>query len=178
MSAKLDLVVDAGLPTTDDSKASEILSGCIAELEARRRAQVEADIRPKDNIPLQNKIVKLVGSKPLFACQVDKVETQVLLDSGSQISSLGSEWVRDNCPEAEIHPVSDFLEEGEEVRFSAVNDTEVPMLGCVVLNFSIGKYSFPVPFLVTESKLPRPLIGYSVSKPTSRGLLRRGSLVY
>ena len=51
MSAELDSVVDTGQPTTDDSKASEILSGCIAELEARKRAQVEADIRPKDNIP-------------------------------------------------------------------------------------------------------------------------------
>ena len=94
MSAKLDSVVDAGLPTTDESKASEILSVCIAELEARRKAQVEADVRPKDNIPLQNKLVKLVGSKPLFDCKVDKVDTQVLLDSGSQISSLGSHWVR------------------------------------------------------------------------------------
>ena len=88
----------------------------------------------------------------------------MLLDSGSQISSLSSGWVRKNCPNAELRPISDFLEEGEKVKFSAVNNTEVPMSGCVVLDFSIGKYSFPVPFLVTESELARPLIGYNVIK--------------
>ena len=163
LSTKLGSVVDTGQSTTEDSEASEILSLCIAELEARKRALVEADIRPKDNIPLQNKLVQLVGSKPLFDCKVGKVDTQVLMDSGSQISSLGADWVREKCPEAEIRPVSDFLE-GEDVKFTAVNNTEVSMLGCVVLNFCIGNYSFPVPFLVTESKLARPLIGYNVIK--------------
>ena len=38
------------------------------------------------------------------------------------------------------------------------------MVGCVTLDFAIGKYSFPVPFLVTESKLARPIIGYNVIK--------------
>ena len=54
--------MDTGQSTTEDTEASEILSLCIAELESRKRAQIEADIRPKDNIPLQNKLVQLVGS--------------------------------------------------------------------------------------------------------------------
>ena len=165
MSAKLDEVVDTGQSATDD-KASEyeILMQCIAELEARKKAKVEAEVRRKDNIPVQNRLVKLVGSKPLIDCEIGGVKAQVLWDTGSQISTLGVDWVEENFPEAEIRPVSDFLEEGENVKFTAANNTEVPMIGCVVLDFSIGKYSFPVPFLVTESKLARPLIGYNIIK--------------
>ena len=88
--------MDAGQPTTKVNEALdyEILTQCIAELEARNMAQVMTDIRRQDNIPLQNKLVKLVGSKPLFDCKIGDVEAQVLLDSGSQISSLSSGWVR------------------------------------------------------------------------------------
>lgn len=164
---KLGSVGDAGQSTTDASKASEheILSHCIAELEARKLARIEEDIRPKENIPLQNKLVQLVGDKPIMDCVIGGIDTEALLDSGSQISALEREWVKENCPSAVMHPISDFLEEGESgVKFTAANNTEVPMIGCVVLKFTIGKHSFPVPFLVTESKLSRPLLGYNVIK--------------
>ena len=54
------------------------------------------------------------------------------------------------------------MEEGEEVRFTAANHTEVPVTGCVVLHFKIGENSFPVPFLITESELSETIVGYNV----------------
>ena len=151
---KLGSVGDAGQLTTDASKASEqeILNHCIAELEARKLARIQEDIRPKENIPLQNKLVQLVGDKPIMDCVIGGIDTEALLDSGSQISALEREWVRENCPSAVMHPISDFLEKEESnVKFTAANNTEVPMIDCVVLKFTIGRHSFPVPFLVTES---------------------------
>ena len=67
-------------------------------------------------------------------------------------------------PDAEIRPITDFLESDEKVRvrFTAANNTEVCMVGCVVLQFSIGDHSFPEPFLVTDSELTQPIIGYNV----------------
>ena len=139
---------------------------CIGELEAREASKKKVEVRRKDDIPLQNRLVKLIGSKPLVDCRIGNLDTEVLLDSGSMISSADLEWVTENFPTAELRPISEFLEEDErgDVRFNTANNTEMPMAGCVVLQFSIGKYSFPVPFLVTSAKLSRPIIGSNVLK--------------
>ena len=78
-----------------------------------------------------------------------RLKSKVLLNSGSQISSLGMDWVQEKFPDAELLPITDFLDRGENTKFTAANNTEIPMLGCVILEFTIGKYAFPVPFLVT-----------------------------
>ena len=119
-------------------------------------------MRRKDNVPLQNRLVKLIGNKPLFDCSLDGVETQVLLDSGSMVSLADEGWVEETFPSANVRPIADFLEDGEDVRFTAANNTEVPVSGCVVLDFSIGENSFPVPFLITKSELSNPIVGYNV----------------
>ena len=163
---KLLTVANAGQWATEEVKAStecEVLGQGIAELEAREQIDRQVDVRRKDNIPLQNRLVKLIGSKPIIDCKIGSEMSKALLDSGSQISSLGLDWVREKFPDVEMRPLEDFLEPGEEnVKFTAANNTEVPMVGCVTLAFAIGGYSFPVPFLVTESKLARPIIGYNV----------------
>ena len=166
LPGKLLTVANAGQWATEEVKASteyEVLGQGIAELEAREQIDRQVDVRRKDNIPLQNRLVKLIGSKPIIDCKIGCKMSKALLDSGSQISSLGLDWVREKFPDIELRPLSDFLEPGEEnVKFTAANNTEVPMVGCVTLEFAIGGYSFPVPFLVTESKLARPIIGYNV----------------
>ena len=80
------------------------------------------------------------------------------------VSVSNSSWVQENFPDSEIRPISDFLEDKErvQVRFTAANNSEVFMTGVVVLNFAIGEHSFPVPFLVTDSELSQPIIGYNV----------------
>ena len=170
MSGKLSSVIDNGQSVTGEVKAldREGLLRCIAEEEARRAAQIRArvqeDVRRKDNIPLQNRLVKLIGGKPILRCLINEVKSEALHDSGSQICSVDGDWVSENAPEAEIHPISDFLEEGETLKIKAANNIEVPMRGVVCLDFKIGEYTFPVPFLVTETKLDRPIIGYNVMK--------------
>ena len=166
MPGKLSSVAPTGLCATDEGKASEyeILCQCIAELEAREKEKKKVEVRRMDNIPVQNRLVKLIGSKPIFDCHIGEAAAQVLWDTGSQISTANLDWVKETFPEAELRPVSDFLEEGEKVQFTAANNTVVPMVGCVVLNFAIGKYKFPVPFLVTNSELARPIVGYNVIK--------------
>ena len=129
---KLASVADTGQCATEDVKALtefEILSQCITELENREKAKKQTDVRRIDNIPIQNRLVKLVGDKPLIDCKIGGVGSQVLWDTGSQISSLSLDWVKENFPEAELRPISDFLEEGENVKFTAANNTEVPMVG-------------------------------------------------
>ena len=158
--------MDKGHRAAEIDKASEIelLQACIAHLEKIQKDKKYVDVRRKDNIPTQNRLVKLIGSKPLFNCLLNGVETQVLWDTGSMVSLLNSSWVSQNFPEVEIRPISDFLETDEEVRvrFTAANNTKVRMVGCIVLYFTIGEHSFPVPFLITDSELSQPIVGYNV----------------
>ena len=164
MYFKLLGVAEARLHATEEGKASEeiLIRGAIAELEAREKVKKKVDLSRKDNVPLRNRIVKLIGSKPLFQCCLSGIDTLVLWDTGSMVSLADMKWVRENFPDLEIRPITDFLEEGEEVRFTAANNTEVPVTGCVVLHFKIGENSFPVPFLITESELSERIVGYNV----------------
>lgn len=168
MSKKLGSVGDAGLYSTDFTKASdemELLQACIVELQKLEDAKKIVDVRCKDNIPTQNRLIKLIGNKPIFDCSLNGVKTDALLDTGSMVSVSSLEWVQENFPDSEIRPISDFLESEDDrvkVKFTAANNSEVFMIGVVVLNFSIGDHSFPVPFLVTESALTQPIIGYNV----------------
>ena len=158
--------MDAGQHTTGTKALDfDILQAAIAELEARAVSKPIADVRKQDNVPIQNRLVKLIGSKPIFQCKLSGVDSDVLWDTGSQIAMTEQTWLANNFPDAEIGPITDFLSEGEKVpKFTAANNTEVEVVGCTVLNFQIGRFSVPVPFLVTESPLSHPIIGFNVFK--------------
>ena len=165
LSVKLASVANARQCAADHSEASEyeLLSACIAELQSRLDAGKVKDVRRKDNVPLQNRLVKLIGNKPLFDCKLDGIDTRVLWDTGSMISLINLLWLRTMFPAVKVRPISDFLEGGEGViKFTAANNTEVAMVGCVVLHFTMGGKTFPVPFLVTEAELSQPIVGFNV----------------
>ena len=158
------VVVPPQQPAAIASKRSEldILCWAISELERREKSKKCVDVRQRDNIPLQDRLVKLIGRKPLFQCELDDVSLQVLWDTGSMISMIDSEWVQDHCPDVELRPISDFIDDEDSVEFVAANNTIVPMIGCVVLRFTMGSTTFPVPFLVTSSKMSQPIVGFNV----------------
>ena len=164
MSVKLAPVVNTRQCTTEANEASdyELVCAYIAELEKQQEVSQCVDVRKTDNVPLQNRLVKLIGRKPLFDCKLSDVESQVLWDTGSMVSLVELAWVNANFPTAQVRPLSDFLEKGKTVKFTAANNTEVSMVGCVVLRFTLGENSFPVPFLVTDSELSQPIVGYNV----------------
>jgi transposase InsO family protein len=164
-AVKLDAVAGARQQATvdfDKSSDYEKLCWAIAELEKRERKS--CDIRKDVDGNLKSRIVRLIGDKPLFSCKLDGVEAKVLWDSGSQVSVVDSEWVSTFAPNAVVRPVSDFLEPDEQVEFMAANNTEVPMVGAVILEFKLGDSSFPVPFVITSGQLSQPIIGFNVMK--------------
>ena len=164
---KLGSVVDTRQPTTglDFEKASDFekLKWAIAELEKLEKVNIKTcDIRKPINVRLQNRLVKLIGTKPLFKCLLSGIEAKVLWDTGSQVSVIDSDWLSTYAPETELRPISDFLESDEKVEFLAANNTVVPMEGAVILEFKMGHRTFPVPFVVTSAKLGNPIIGFNV----------------
>ena len=165
MPGKLSAVADARQDATVDlTKSSdyEKLIWAISELEKRELFQNRCDIRKNVNSSLQTRLVKLIGDKPLFDCKLDGVDSKVLWDCGSQVCVADSDWVATNAPTAVLRPVSDFLAPDEKIEFIAANNTEVPMVGAVILEFTMGQSSFPVPFVVTSGTLSHPIIGFNV----------------
>ena len=163
---KLEVVASEGQTATNNfnKNASDFEKLCwaISELEKKHVNLNMCDIRKPVNANLQNRLVKLIGSKPIVKCELEGVESNVLLDTGSQVSMCDTEWLDARAPSAELKPVTDFLEEDEQVKFLAANNTEVPVVGAVVLNFTLGHCTFPVPFIVTSGSLSQPILGFNV----------------
>ena len=162
---KLEPVATARLTATEfdkDASDFEKLNWAYDELKRRINVNKVCDIRKQENTGLQNRLVKLIGTKPVISCTLGEKKEDVLLDTGSQVSMTDHEWVCENVPDAEIRPVSDFLEQDEQVKFLAANNTEVPIIGAVVLDFTLGDCSFPVPFVVTSGSLSQPIVGFNV----------------
>ena len=121
----------------------------------------------------QNKLVKLVGEKPILSCLLDEKENEVLWDTGSMVSLVGRNWLKVRYPEKKVHSVSEFMEEKLSVR--AANSTVVEYDGVVLFNFNLKGVEdhdgFWVPVLVAKEDITEPILGYNVI----RHLLRKGS---
>ena len=65
------------------------------------------------NGEVENHLVKLIGSKPMLNCILNGVLSSVLWDTGSMISLVDVEWVKENIPVLEVHSISKFLGEEE-----------------------------------------------------------------
>ena len=127
---KLEPVAIAGQTATgfdDKSSDFEKLQWAIAELTRREKVVHVCDIRKDVNTNLQNRLVKLIGTKPMFDISLEGVESKALMDTGSQVAMTDDGWLSENAPDAVVRPLSDFLEEGEKIEFLAANNTEVPM---------------------------------------------------
>ena len=143
-----------------------MICGAIFELE---RMQKEDRYRNKTvhqnqvNRRIQLKMVKLVGSKPKIGCFVNGKLTKLLWDTGSMVSLVDRDWVAENAPGSTILPVTDFLD-GEELKLSAANSTEIMFDGVILVNFGLeeGKDLFLVPVLVSSKPMAEPILGFNV----------------
>ena len=147
----------------DFNKSSEYekVQWAIKELEAMERRKNTCDIRQNVNERLRGRLVKLIGEKPLFDVVLQNVQSKVLWDTGSQVSVLSEGWVHENIPTAELHPISDFLE-GGDVEIKTANNSVMEMLGVVLLECVMGEKKCFVPFLVTNTPLSFPILGFNV----------------
>jgi len=160
-SKKLDLVAKMGHSATNENKTLE-LPIALSVLEGMEKSKNRIDIRQLGNGKICERLVKLVGKKPVFDCLLDNIPSRVLWDSGSMISVIDSAWLKENTPMTEIKPISDFCETDENLEFRTANNSVMRMEGCVILDFSLGTSKFPVPFLVTNLKLSSPIVGFNV----------------
>ena len=119
-------------------------------------------VNPKEYL----KITQLVGEKCLVECVLNGKKTQVLWDTGSQISILSQEFLLEQFPAIEVKDLKELLGVETDLDIRAANKSRVPYLGYVELKFELlsgtNFSSLAVPFLVTNEKLPRTIVGYNV----------------
>lgn len=81
----------------------------------------------KHRVRKGNRIAKLIGKRCMLTCYLNGVKTDMLLDSGAQVTVLEKSWLEKHLPNAKIRDLlPDVL-----LRITAANGTDVPFEGCV-----------------------------------------------
>jgi hypothetical protein len=110
-------------------------------------------------------VVKLVGEKCQVKCQLNGRETEILWDTGAQVSILPERILKDMFPDIPVKDIHELLGAGSDLKLEAANGTQIPYNALVGVNFKFLNNSakeITVPFLVTNEDLNCPIIGYNV----------------
>ena len=140
----------------------KVLRSSISKLSSRKS---EAPTMFRSHLsPSQHRnLVKLVGEKCEVKCQINKVETKSLLDSGSQVAGVSELWLSENCPDVEIRDVQELI--GKELDLRTANQQPLPYKGWVELTYQLGSGPVvQVPFLVVGNEVKVPIVGFNVMK--------------
>lgn len=127
--------------------------------------KVEADKKRIIRTKKHSTVTDLVGKKCLIDCYLQGKRTQVLWDTGSQVSAIDEVWKADNVPDTKLRDISEIVDPDDPLQVEAANGTEMPYVGWVVLTFRLAASAeeFRVPMLVMKgSQQPRPIIGFNV----------------
>ena len=142
----------------------EVLCGMICSLEEIEVAKLYQQLKSMEagvrESPAKAEIVGLVGERPLVNVCLDGTPAKGLWDTGSMIAMMGEKFKNEHLPDKKLHSVSEFL--GEKLSISAANNSDIPIKGVVVVDFTLNDANFSVPFLVTRGNMENPIIGTNV----------------
>jgi len=113
-----------------------------------------------------DKLIRLVGNRYLLDGKINGQKTQPLFDSGAQVSILPRWWLSQYEPHLKIRNVSELLDENEQLVLKTADNSDLPFLGFVELDFQLPHWkdtqAIKVPFLVPETQVDNIIIGYNV----------------
>lgn len=123
------------------------LCTAIQDLENLDHQKKTVSVRETNQVFIKNKLVRLVGEKPILNCLLDGKSHNVLWDTGSMVSLVDEAWLRVNFPDVSILSIHEFLE-GDNLQLCAANNTNVSVEGVAVIEFGLSKdFVVLVPFL-------------------------------
>ena len=110
----------------------------------------------------------MIAKRHTVHCTLDTVPVVALWDSGAQATIINEEWRKLHLPHSTVRPLSELL--GSDILLGvAANQTEIPFMGWVEVEFRLGKESaltkpLLVPILVSSDPhvAAEPIIGYNV----------------
>ena len=116
----------------------------------------------------KERLIKLITKRHTVHCTLDTVPVVALWDSGAQATIINEEWRKLHLPHSTVRPLSELL--GSDILLGvAANQTEIPFMGWVEVEFRLGKEAaltkpLLVPILVSSDPhvAAEPIIGYNV----------------
>ena len=108
------------------------------------------------------RLIKLVGEKCIVNAKISNVPSKCLWDTGAQISVVSRRWLRKHFPSVKMRPIEELLNEPLLIR--TANKTLLCYSGWVEFMFEVDSVQLPVPFLIVDTDIERPIIGYNVIK--------------
>ena len=115
-----------------------------------------------------DKLIRLVGNRCLLDGKINGQQTQPLFDSGAQVSILPSWWLSQYEPHLKIRNVSKLLDENEQLVLKTADNSDLPFLRFVELDFQLPHWkdiqAIKVPFLVPEPQVDNIIMGIMLLK--------------
>ena len=119
-------------------------------------------LSPKQQIRLSS----LVGKKCIVNCKPNIKNASVLWDTRSQVSLISRKFLKENFPSLKIRNLTELLDFEDLLDLRAANNTPVPFDGFAEFTFELsnvpGGDVLAVPFLVSNTRMANPIIGYNV----------------
>lgn len=120
----------------------------------------------RNKIRRGNRVAKLIGKRCMLTCYLNGVKTDMLLDSGAQVTIVTRSWLQGHLPDVEILLLEDLLP-NDPLRVTAANGTNVPFEGWAELTVEIkspthGQVAIEVPVLVSQNCASGLLLGFNV----------------
>ena len=101
----------------------------------------------------------------MIQCVMNDVQTEVLWDTGAQVSIVSKDWIAENLPTVESRQMEELLSD-KGLDLKAANGSEIPYEGWTEISFKLAtsgnKHGMAVPFLISTDPLDYPIIGYNV----------------
>lgn len=85
---------------------------------------------------IRGAVAKLIGKKALIQCNLKGLAVKALLDTGAQVSIISRDWKDRYLPDLVMRPLSEIIEEIDELKVCAVNGESIPFDGWLVLQSS------------------------------------------
>lgn len=112
-------------------------------------------------------VPELIGKKSFVNCYTQGKRTQVLWDTGSQVSAIDETWKADNLPDIQLRDIAEIVDPDNPLQIEAANGTEMPYVGWVEVTVrlvgSTAEFHVPILFMKGNQQL-RPIIGFNVIK--------------
>ena len=114
----------------------------------------------------QSKVFQLVGKRCTVDCLLNGKQVEALWDTGAQCSIIPKSLVNSLFEKPYIRPISELLDDSDNLKLTAANGSAIPYDGWVEVEFSLmsdeTSKKIQVPLLVTSDSLDYPIIGYNV----------------
>ena len=57
----------------------------------------------------KNKVAKLIGQRCLISCNLNKIRTDVLWDTGAQVSIVSKPWLNEHLPDMNVRLINEIV---------------------------------------------------------------------